>query len=496
MNDKPLPARTRFAPSPTGRLHIGSGRTALYAYLLARQTGGQFLLRLEDTDQKRFVPGSEQEIIDGLKWLGLTWDEGFDIGGPYGPYRQSVRREIYQGYARKLIDSGHAYYCFCTPERLEQVRREQQKNKISPRYDGTCRNLSSEEATRRVASGEKHVVRFKMPSDGQITVIDEMRGPITVENASLDDYILIKSNGLAVYHLAAMVDDFEMKITHVFRGSEWLATFPLHIHILNALQLPLPKFYHLSVFLKPTGKGKMSKRESNAMAKDGQSIFITDLEQLGYIPEATINWIALMGWSFDDRTEFFTMPDLVEKFSMNRLNPAPAAINFSKFDHFNGLHIRNLSAADLAQRLKPFFLHAGYAADDENLLKITPIIQERISGLDDAPTIAGFFFVEDINPNPEELVGRNLSPSESAGILEDVLAILYSASEFTHNVMEPLLRTYVEDSNLKPGQVFGMIRVAVTGQTVSPPLFESMEIIGRDKSLQRIRNAIQILQSR
>lgn len=496
MNDKPLPARTRFAPSPTGRLHIGSGRTALYAYLLARQTGGQFLLRLEDTDQKRFVPGSEQEIIDGLKWLGLTWDEGFDIGGPYGPYRQSVRREIYQGYARKLIDSGHAYYCFCTPERLEQVRREQQKNKISPRYDGTCRNLSSEEATRRVASGEKHVVRFKMPSDGQITVIDEMRGPITVENASLDDYILIKSNGLAVYHLAAMVDDFEMKITHVFRGSEWLATFPLHIHILNALQLPLPKFYHLSVFLKPTGKGKMSKRESNAMAKDGQSIFITDLEQLGYIPEATINWIALMGWSFDDRTEFFTMPDLVEKFSMNRLNPAPAAINFSKFDHFNGLHIRNLSTADLAQRLKPFFLHAGYAAEDEILLKITPIIQERISGLDDAPTIAGFFFVEDINPNPEELAGRNLSPSESAGILEDVLAILYSASEFTHNVMEPLLRTYVEDSNLKPGQVFGMIRVAVTGQTVSPPLFESMEIIGRDKSLQRIRNAVQILQSR
>ena len=495
MNESIKPARTRFAPSPTGRLHIGSGRTALYAYLLARQTGGQFILRLEDTDQKRYVPGSEQEIIEGLKWLGLNWDEGFDIGGPFFPYIQSDRRGIYMDYAKKLIDSGHAYYCFCTPERLNQVRREQQLKKIPPHYDGSCRLLSPEEADLRIKNGEKHVIRFKMPSQGQITVVDEMRGPITISNESLDDYILVKSNGLAVYHLAAMVDDFEMKITHVFRGSEWLATFPLHVHILNALKITLPKFYHLSVFLKPSGKGKMSKRESSVMAKDGYSIYLTDLEQLGYLPEATVNWITLMGWSYDDKTEFFLLQELIDKFDVNRLNPAPAAINFTKFDHFNGLHIRKLSISDLAQRIKPFFEQKGFSVDDEKLDRIAPIIQERIAGLDDAPNIAGFFFLDEIKPNPEELIGRNLTASESANIANNTLEIIEMAPEFTAASLEPLLRSFVEDSGYKPGQVFGIIRVAVTGQMVSPPLFESLEIIGRDKTQERLRNAIQILQN-
>ena len=494
MNDI-TPARTRFAPSPTGRLHIGSGRTALYAYLLARQTGGQFILRLEDTDQKRFVSGSEQEIIDGLHWLGLNWDEGIDIGGPNAPYKQSDRRDIYLRYAEKLIESDNAYYCFCSTERLNQVRREQQQNKIPPHYDGKCRLLLREESLQRIRNGEKYVVRFKMPSYGQITVIDEMRGPITVENASLDDSILIKSNGLAVYHLAAMVDDFEMKITHVFRGSEWLATFPLHVHILNALKLPLPKFYHLSVFLKPTGKGKMSKRESNEMAKDGLSIFVTDLEQLGYLPEATLNWIALMGWSYDDKTEFFTLQDLIEKFTVDRLNPAPAAINFTKFDHFNGLHIRKLSTKDLAQRIGPFFEQEGYKVDEERLEKIAPIIQERISGLDDSPKIAGFFFCDEINPSINELVGRDLSSTESASILESILAIFEMTSDFSAASLEPLLRSFLEEANMKPGQVFGIIRVAITGQRISPPLFESLEIIGREKSIKRIKDAIGMLES-
>lgn len=494
MEETINPARTRFAPSPTGRLHLGGGRTALYAYLLARQTGGQFLLRLEDTDRKRYVPNSEQDIIDGLKWLGLDWDEGFDIGGPYGPYRQSERRETYQQYAKGLVDSGHAYYCFCSPEKLDQVRREQQKAKIPPHYDGTCRRISPDEAYRRVASGEKFVIRFKMPKEGNITALDEMRGPITVENQNLDDYILVKSNGLPVYHLAAMVDDYEMKITHVFRSSEWLATFPLHIHIINALGFPIPKFYHLSVFLKPTGKGKMSKRDSEAL-KDGYSVYLTDLQGLGYLPEATLNWIALMGWSYDDKTEFFTLEDLVEKFDLAHLNPAPAAINFTKFDHFNGVHIRALHPEDLTNRIKPFFIQRGYVVEDQKLHQITPIIQERIAGLDEAPKIAGFFFAEEVNPEPQILIGKKMSAPESAQVAGSCLETLIPVTNFTAPVLEQLLREYVESSGYSLGQVFGILRAAVTGQTVSPPLFESLAIIGKEKTLQRIQNAIKILEN-
>ncbi|NUM47235.1 MAG: glutamate--tRNA ligase, partial [Anaerolineales bacterium] len=324
------PARVRFAPSPTGRIHIGSGRTALYNYLLARQTGGQFILRLEDTDQKRYMSESEQEIINGLHWLGLQWDEGFDIGGPHAPYRQSERKAIYQEYAEKLIASGHAFRCFCTPERLDTVRKQQQANKQQARYDGHCHHLPPEEVASRVAAGEPHVIRFKMPTEGSITVHDHLRGDITVQNSQLDDYVLVKSDGLAVYHLAAMVDDHLMEITHVFRTEEWLPTFPLHVHIYKALGWEQPIWIHPSVFLKPSGKGKMSKRDTEAMAMDGQSIFLTDLENLGYIPEAVVNWIALMGWSYDDKTEIFTMQDLIEKFDIDKLNPSPAAINFDK----------------------------------------------------------------------------------------------------------------------------------------------------------------------
>ena len=332
------------------------------------------------------MEGAEQEIMDGLRWLGLEYDEGPDVGGPYGPYRQSERKEIYQEYAKQLIAMGHAYYCFCTPERLDQVRQEQHGRKESPHYDGTCRKLDPDEAARRVVAGERHVVRFKMPKEGATTVNDLIRGDITVENHVLDDYIIVKSDGLALYHLAAAVDDHLMQITHVFRGSEWLPTFPLHGLIHRAFGWEEPAWVHLSVFLKPSGKGKMSKREKADLMKDGYSIFIKDLQELGYLPEAVNNWIALMGWSFDDHTEFFSLPDLVDKFSLRKLNPSPAAINFTKLDHFNGLHIRSLKAEDLAARIKPFFISKGLNPDDATLLKIAPIIQEHIATLDKSAT--------------------------------------------------------------------------------------------------------------
>lgn len=495
MSNSLKPARVRFAPSPTGHMHLGSARTALYDYLLARKTGGQFILRIEDTDRKRFVPGAEEELMHGLRWLGLNWDEGPDIGGPYGPYRQLERKEIYQEYARQLVQSGHAYACFCTPERLAKLRQEQQKRKESSHYDGACRALTPQESTARVAAGERHVIRFKMPREGTTTVHDRLRGDITVENRNLDDFILVKSDGLALYHLAHVIDDHLMKITHVIRGSEWLPTFPLHALIHRAFGWEEPEFVHLSVFLKPSGKGKMSKRESADLVKDGYSIFIKDLERLGYLPEAVVNWIALMGWSYDDRTEFFNLDDLIEKFSLDRLNPSPAAINFAKLDHFNGLHIRNLEIANLANRLRPFFEARGYLVDDDRLLRIAPIIQERLVTLDDAPEIAGFFFRDVIQcPAAADLTAKGLTTKETAEVARLILALLEAQPEMTISLVEPAMRTLVEQLGLSAGQVFGILRLAVTGQKVSPPLFESMEIIGKQKVIERLRSAIGVLE--
>ncbi len=493
MSDRSTPARVRFAPSPTGHVHLGSARTALYDYLLAQQTGGQFVLRIEDTDVKRYAPGAEEELMNGLKWLGLEWDEGPDKGGPYGPYRQSERKEIYQEYAQKLIDSDHAFYCFCTPERLSRVREEQQKRKEPPHYDGTCRILSKEEAQARVNAGESHVIRFKTPKEGSTTVHDHIRGDITVENRTLDDYILLKSDGWALYHLAAMVDDHLMKITHVIRGSEWLPTFPLHALICRAFGWEEPIWIHLSVFLKPSGKGKMSKRETADLIKDGHSIFIKDLRELGYIPEAVVNWISLMGWSYDDHTEYFELKDLVEKFSIDHLNPSPAAINFSKLDHFNGLHIRALDDTELAKRILPFFIEKGIKADIGTILRIAPILKERMATLDEAVPLAEFFFKDDVTPVPDELVGKGLSAKESQAILVKALELLSPLPYMKLELAEPPMRDYVETSGYSAGQVFGILRVAVTGQKVSPPLFESMEIVGKEKVIQRLQNAVEIL---
>lgn len=488
------PVRVRFAPSPTGRTHIGSGRTALFNYLLARQTGGTFILRIEDTDQKRYVPGAEKELIDSLHWLGITWDEGPGVGGPNAPYYQTLRKVLYQEYARKLIESSHAYYCFCTPERLEKVRKEQINRKDNPRYDGLCRRLDPTEAAARVSGGERHVVRFKIPETGSVTAHDQIRGDITVDNSALDDHVIVRSDGFALYHLAAMVDDHLMGITHVIRGSEWLSTFPLHVLINRAFGWLEPQWIHLSVFLKPSGKGKMSKREASTPINDGHSIFIKDLEGLGYIPEGVVNWISLMGWSFDDRTEFFTLEDLVEKFNLAHLNPSPAAINFSKLDHFNGMHIRRLAREDLAQRLAPYIGNSDYKLNADTLFQAIPIIRERLVTLDDVIPIAGFLFKDEIEPDPNDLIGDKLTPAESANIGRKSYKILESLPRITKDLAEPPMRLLVEELKYSAGQVFGILRVAVTGQKVSPPLFETMEVIGKAKVIARIQKAIDLLE--
>lgn len=487
------PARTRFAPSPTGHLHLGGARTALYAYLLAKKTGGQFILRIEDTDMKRTIPEAEQEIMDGLRWLGLSYDEGPDVGGPYGPYRQTERRELYQTHAKTLVDKGHAYPCFCTPERLERVRQEQSKRKENPRYDGTCRNIDPGEAAKRVANGEPYTIRFKVPHEGVTVAHDHLRGDITIENKQLNDQVILKTDGLPTYHLAAMADDHDMKITHVMRGSEWLGTFPLHVNIVRAFGWDEPAWIHLSVFLKPSGKGKMSKREAADAMKDGYSIFVKDMQDLGFTPEGVLNWCGLMGWGVAEN-DVMTTAQMVDRFTIDSLTPSPAAINFQRLDHFNATHIRLLTTEDLATRLKPYFTRAGLAVKEDVLLKMIPLIRERLTTLDDCISFGAFFFKDEVSPTPEDLIAKGLDAKQSTEVARKAYQILAAQPDITHERCEPPLRAYVEESGLNANQVFGILRVAVTGQKISPPLFESMEIIGRETCLKRIQDAISILE--
>lgn len=429
-----------------------------------------------------------------LDWLGITPDESPLHGGKFGPYRQTERRDLYQQRANELVQKGFAYPCFCSPQRLEQSRKEQEARKVDRvRYDGLCRAIDPSDAAKRIASGEKYVIRFKMPHEGSTTAHDHLRGDIVTENKYLDDTVILKSDGLPTYHLAAMVDDHEMQITHVFRGSEWLSTFPLHVNIVRAFGWDEPVWVHLSIFLKPSGKGKMSKRDSAQMANDGRSVFVDDMKDLGYIPEGVLNWIALMGWGVAE-DDVMSLDQMIERFNIDTLTPSPAAINFQRLDHFNGAHIRLLTTGELTRRIKPYFAAAGLPVEDEALMKIAPLIRERLVTLDDCLAFASFFFKDEVSPNPDDLIAKGLDAKQSAEIAKKCFEILSSLPNLSHQTAEPPMRAYVEQSGLNANQVFGVLRVAVTGQKVSPPLFESMEIIGREKVLKRLQDAIQTLE--
>ena len=337
------------------------------------------------------------------------------------------------------------------------------------------------------------MIRFKMPKEGTTTVMDTIRGEITFENANLDDYILVKSDGLAVYHLATMVDDHYMKVTHVLRGEEWIPTFPLHAKVIRALGWVEPEWVHLSLFLKPSGKGKMSKRETEEMRQSGDSIFIRDMMKMGYLPEGVNNWVALMGWSFDDQTEFFTMQDLIDKFSIKKLSPKNAAIDFKKLDHFNGLHIRSLSVEELAARIRPFIDEAGFDATEEDLIMIAPLLQPRLVTLDDVPEWVRFIFVDTVSPDAEDLVPKGLDAEVSLTVAERMYQILENAAAFTHEEIEQPIRDLAEELGLKLGQVFGVLRMSIAAQNVTPPLIESMEILGREKTLARLQHGMDLL---
>lgn len=477
--------RVRYAPSPTGDFHVGGARTALFNYLFARHHGGQFILRIEDTDQKRYNPQALTWLLNGLRYLGLNWDEGPEVGGNYGPYTQTQRLDIYQKHCQQLIDNGHAYRCFCTPERLEAVRKARQKQNLSG-YDRHCRTIDPQEAAERAARGERHTVRMKVPLEGEITVRDEIRGDITVKNAQLQDTVIMKSDGIPTYHLAVVVDDHLMEISHIMRGDEWVNSLPLHIHLYNAFGWQPPVMAHLPIILNPTGKGKMSKRESRA--PDGRllPVFVRTFEEIGYLPEALVNYMALVGWSYDDKTEIMSRDELIERFSLERVNPSPAAWDYEKLDHFNGHYIRQLDVADLTGRLLPYLSAAGIKASRETMLKITPHIQERLTVLSDAAEWVDFFFVDTLPEyDLELLVPKKMSLDDVPSILQHARNIL-AQTEFTHDAIDAALREGAKAKGLKAGQMFQPIRVAVCGKKVAPPLFETLEILGKETALKRL----------
>jgi len=480
----------RYAPSPTGDFHVGGARTALFNYLFARHHGGRFIVRIEDTDQKRYNPDALGWLLDGLRYLGLDWDEGPEAGGDYGPYVQTERLDHYRKYRDQLLGAGHAYRCFCTSERIQAASKEREQRGLRPGYDRHCRSLDPAEAARRAEAGEAHTVRFKTPLDGAITVHDAIRGDITFQNEVIQDAVIMKSDGIPTYHLANIVDDHLMEISHVLRGDEWVNSLPLHIHLYRAFGWAPPLMAHLPLILNPTGKGKMSKREGRAPDGRVLPVFVRSFEQLGYLPEAMINFMALLGWSYDDKTEIMSRTELIERFSLDRVNAAPAVWNYEKLDHINGHYIRQLPVAELARRLAPFVAAAGFEVGEEKLLAVTPLIQERITTLAEVATAADFFFAEELPDYPAaDLIPKKGDAALARRVLEHAAQVL-GACDFTRASLETTLRAAAEDLSLKAGQMFQPIRVAACGRKNAPPLFATLEVLGRQTTLRRIQQAL------
>ena len=499
----PAPIRARFAPSPTGSLHVGGGRTALFTWLhahgQARREGraGAFLLRIEDTDQKRLVPGATEGILDILAWFGLTWDEGPDKGGPHAPYVQSERLGIYREHADRLIETGLAYRCFCTPERLERVREEQRARGEAPGYDRHCRDLPPAEVAANLAAGTPHVVRFAMPLDGETRFADLLRGEIVYQNANLEDLVLLKSDGFPTYHLANVVDDRLMAITHVTRAAEWIPSTPLHVRLYEAFGWEPPVFAHMPLILAPGG-GKLSKRHG--------ATAMEEFRAQGYLPEALMNYLALLGWSFDGTTELFSRDDLLEKFALERVSPAPGTFDYAKLRWFNQQYINHvLTLDDLTARVVPFLAAAGLvdpAATDPahpDFARLRPavaLLKDRLETLAEAPDLLAYFLRDELAPyDPALLIPKKMGLEETLDALVAVERALDEVDLEDEAATEARFRALADELALKAGQLFMPIRVAVTGRTQSPGLFETMRVIGQERCRERVREAIAMLRA-
>ncbi|NNJ12553.1 glutamate--tRNA ligase [Chloroflexales bacterium ZM16-3] len=493
------PVRVRFAPSPTGYLHIGGVRTALFNWLFARHYGGQFILRLEDTDEKRFVQGAADDIAASMRWVGIDWDEGPDIGGPHAPYVQSERKElgIYQRYADQLLASGHAYKCFVTPEQDEAMRAAWAASGARPeryRFRGPERDWTPAQTAEAEASGQPFTIRLRVPMDGATSFSDLVRGgdQITINNGDLYDLVLLKTSGMPTYHLAHLVDDHLMGVTHVIRGEEWVPSAPYHIMLYNALGWELPVFAHVPNILRQDGKGKLSKRKDD--------VSTNRFWERGYLPEAMFNYLALQGWSFDDKTEIMSRDEIVERFTIERVQASPARWNPDKLKDMNGIYIRSLPAADVADLLMPYMMKAGMVADPPRpedysyLTRLTPLVHERLEELQQAPEMLSFFFQDVEGYEPKLLIQKQMDAGRTIDMLRAAHATLNTVQVWETGELEGQLRALAESLGVKVGQLFGSIRVAVTGRSVAPPLFDTLAALGRERSLARIAAAAAALE--
>ena len=483
------PVRVRFAPSPTGSPHIGNIRTALYDWLLRRRYGGSFILRIEDTDRARYVPGSLDELLESLEWLGLEWDEGPRVGGPVGPYFQSERLEIYQTHAKQLLDQGKAYRCFCTPERLAEMRKEQEARKEGTGYDGQCLRLSPEEVARRMDEGEPSVVRFKVPRDGQTTFMDVVRGGITFDNCLLDDFVLVKSDGYPTYQFANVVDDHFMRVTHVIRSEEWISSTPKHVLLYKAFGWKPPEFAHPPLILGPD-RSKLSKRHG--------AVAFLEFKERGFLPEAMINYLALVGWTPGIEQEIFTVQELIERFSLEGIVNHPVIFDIQKLEWMNGVYIRECDLDRLTELCVPYLQRTELVSEcpsDEDLVYIREVIaleQERMKVLSDIVELARFFFEEEPEYD-EKGVSKWLGKEHVPELLRTLIARLRELSEFGIEGIEMVVREVGEEMGVSGGQVIHPLRMAVTGRMVGPGLFETMSVLGRDRVLARLNRTLDML---
>jgi len=479
--------RVRIAPSPTGDPHVGTAYIALFDYVFARKYNGQFVLRIEDTDRERSRKESEDMILDSLKWLGIQWDEGPDIGGPYGPYRQSERGEIYRKHAQMLLDNGRAYRCFCTKERLDQMRLERQKAKLDSGYDGFCRNLSEETIEKNLAEGLAYVIRLKMPEAGKTVFRDELRGGIEFDNSTLPDQILLKADGFPTYHLANVVDDHLMKISHIIRAEEWISSTPMHVRLYEAFGWELPQFIHMPL-LRNADRSKISKRKN--------PVSINYYRRQGFLPEALINFLALQGWSFPTGEEIFSMDQMIENFSWDRLTLGGPVFDLKKLLRFNGIYIRKLSPRELKRRLIESAISRKLEklGDSDYLEAIIPLVRDRLRLLSEFDRRTDFLYTGAIPYNVRGIIPKNRNLIQTKNVLSKALEMYSQLDDWQIDALDSETRQFCEQVKWTTKDFFMVLRVIFTGSTESPPLFESMQVLGKQECLARLQDGIAALQ--
>ena len=486
--------KTRFAPSPTGMLHVGGLRTALYAYLFARKHGGRFMLRIEDTDQERFVEGGIENIVHSLKWAGLQIDEGVFVDesgsisqkGENGPYIQSERLDIYRKHVDELVEKGHAYYCFCSKERLDELRKEQEMRKLPTMYDGKCKTLSIEEKEKNLSDGLAYVIRMNMPKEGETSFGDMIRGEVKFQNKLIDDQVLLKSDGFPTYHLAVVVDDHFMGTTHVFRGEEWLPSTPKHIMLYQMFGWEAPQFAHLSLLVNEQ-KQKLSKRHGD--------VSVRDFEEKGYLPEAMVNFVAFLGWNPGDDREIFSLSELEQAFSAEKISKAAAVFNREKLNWFNKEYMKKMDIDELVARACPFFTNCGYETEETQLREIILLERERVNTLAELPEAVSFIFANELTYPPELLIWKKDTREGSKMKLEllrdFILGIPKSA--WAKDQLEAEIGEWIASKGFSVGEVLWPMRVALSGKQHSPGPFEIAAVLGKDKCVERIDRAAQLL---